>query len=135
MRHHPACLDFKFKKGAKRADKANATDLWATGEVWELEEGSVERKEWEAFFEEGAVPTKLSAADKKAWMKELSNRGVALASDAFFPFSDNVRRAARSGVKYVAAPGGSVMDDAVIKAADEEGFFYAFTNLRLFHHG
>ena len=86
MRHHPNALTFKFKKGTKRADKANATDLWATGEVWELEEDGVERKDWEANFEE--VPAQLSSEERKAWMSKLAEQGVALASDAFFPFSD-----------------------------------------------
>jgi phosphoribosylaminoimidazolecarboxamide formyltransferase/IMP cyclohydrolase len=152
LRHHPKVLAFKFKKGSKRADKANAIDVFVTGEIWETEKEDTERKEWEANFEEGAVPEPLSAQERKDWMKQL--KGVALASDAFFPFSDNVRRAARSGVSYIAgehqrhwplasctelsppaAPGGSVMDDVVFKAADEAGIVYAKTDVRLFHHG
>ena len=99
LRHHPTVLAFQFKKGTKRADKANAIDVFVTGEIWHTEEDDTERKEWEALFEEGAVPKPLSAQEKKDWMKQIP--GVSLASDAFFPFSDNVRRAQRSGVKYV----------------------------------
>lgn len=128
LRHHPKVLAFKFKKGSKRADRANAIDLYVTGTVYEADEP--ERKEWEANFEE--VPQRLSEAERKEWMAKL--KGVALASDAFFPFTDNVRRAARSGVGYIAAPGGSVMDDAVFKAADEAGIVFCNTGLRLFHH-
>lgn len=133
LRHHPKVLGMKFKKTTKRADKANAIDLYVTDTIWEDEEEaqpSTERKEWEAVFEE--IPERLTKEEKKAWMKTLE--GVALGSDAFFPFTDNVRRAARSGVKYVAAPGGSVMDEAVFKAADEAGMVYCNTGLRLFHH-
>jgi phosphoribosylaminoimidazolecarboxamide formyltransferase/IMP cyclohydrolase len=132
MRHHPSVLAFKFRKGIKRAERANAIDLYATGEVWEWDETEKERQDWAAMFEE--VPARLSPADRKAWMAKLKDQGVALASDAFFPFADNVARAVRSGVKYIAAPGGSVMDGEVIKAADENGLFYAFQPLRLFHH-
>ena len=133
LRHHPKVLGFKFKKGTKRADKANAIDVYVTEQIWQTEEDDTERKEWEANFEEGAVPQPLSREERKAWMKQL--KGVALGSDAFFPFSDNVRRAARSGVSYIAAPGGSVMDKVVIDAADEAGIVYAMTDVRLFHHG
>lgn len=133
LRHHPSVLGFKFKKGTKRADKANAIDVYVTEQIWQTEEGDTERKEWEALFEEGHVPQPLNREQRKEWMKKLT--GVALGSDAFFPFSDNVRRAARSGVSYIAAPGGSVMDKVVIDAADEAGIVYAMTNLRLFHHG
>ena len=102
----------RFKSGAKRADRANAIDLYVTGTVWTADANGSERSEWEALFEN--VPSPLTPEERQAWMAKLQGR-VALASDAFFPFSDNVRRAARSGVGFVAAPGGSVMDDAVIK--------------------
>ncbi|EGG13179.1 uncharacterized protein MELLADRAFT_46311 [Melampsora larici-populina 98AG31] len=135
LRHHPKVLDMKFKTTTKRADKANAIDLYVTDTIWEddgdeSEPKSTERQEWEAVFDE--IPERLTKEEKKAWMKKLD--GVALASDAFFPFTDNVRRAAKSGVKYVAAPGGSVMDEAVFKAADEANMVYCNTGLRLFHH-
>ncbi|KNE87062.1 hypothetical protein PSTG_19564 [Puccinia striiformis f. sp. tritici PST-78] len=123
----------KFKKSTKRADKANAIDLYLTDAVFEDqddEEISIERKEWENNFEE--IPVRLSHIERKEWMNKLD--GVALGSDAFFPFTDNVRRAAKSGVKYIAAPGGSVMDSAVFTAADQAKMVYCKTGLRLFHH-
>ncbi|KAI7966097.1 hypothetical protein MJO29_001845 [Puccinia striiformis f. sp. tritici] len=133
LRHHPKVLDMKFKKSTKRADKANAIDLYLTDAVFEDqddEEISIERKEWENNFEE--IPVRLSHIERKEWMNKLD--GVALGSDAFFPFTDNVRRAAKSGVKYIAAPGGSVMDSAVFTAADQAKMVYCKTGLRLFHH-
>jgi phosphoribosylaminoimidazolecarboxamide formyltransferase / IMP cyclohydrolase len=119
-------LDLPFKKGTKRADKANAIDLFVSGEV--LEGG--EREQWESLFE--SVPAALSDAEKKEHMAKLD--GVACSSDAFFPFPDNVHRAKKSGVKYLAAPSGSVMDAECIKAADEHEMVFAHTTLRLFHH-
>lgn len=110
----------------KRAEKANAIDLYVSGE--ELE-GS-ERSHWESLFE--SVPAPLSQEEIKGWAKKLD--GVACSSDAFFPFPDNVHRARKSGVRYLAAPSGSVMDAECIKAADELGMVFAHTNLRLFHH-
>ncbi|KAF7790232.1 hypothetical protein EIP86_001184 [Pleurotus ostreatoroseus] len=126
LRHHPRVLALPFKKGVKRAEKANAIDLFVGGEV--LEGG--EREQWESLFE--SVPTPLSAEERKAHAQQLT--GVACSSDAFFPFPDNVHRAFRSGVKYVAAPSGSVMDAECIKAADEHEMVFAHTSLRLFHH-
>jgi phosphoribosylaminoimidazolecarboxamide formyltransferase/IMP cyclohydrolase len=117
LRHHPRVLALRWKPDAKRADRANAIDLYVTGEAFRTDAEGAERKAWEAMFADGdAVPRQLTGDERKAWMDKLKGR-VALASDAFFPFSDNVYRAARSGVGYVAAPGGSVMDDAVIKGA------------------
>jgi phosphoribosylaminoimidazolecarboxamide formyltransferase/IMP cyclohydrolase len=100
--------------------------LYVSGEV--LEGG--EKAQWESLFEETTTP--LSEAERKEWAAKLD--GVACSSDAFFPFPDNVHRAKKSGVKYLAAPGGSVMDQECIKAADEHSMIYAFTPLRLFHH-
>ncbi|KAH9000175.1 AICARFT/IMPCHase bienzyme [Lactarius akahatsu] len=108
LRHHPRVLALPFKKGVKRADKANAIDLFVGGEL--LEGG--EKAHWES----------------------LQLDGVACSSDAFFPFPDNVHRAHKSGVRYLAAPSGSVMDEECIKAADEHGIVFAHTPLRLFHH-
>lgn len=126
LRHHPRVLTLPFKKGVKRAEKANAIDLYVSGEA--LEGG--EKAQWESLFDESVTP--LSEVEKKEWATKLD--GVACSSDAFFPFPDNVYRAKKSGVKYLAAPGGSVMDQECIKAADELGIVYAFTPLRLFHH-
>lgn len=126
LRHSPRVLSLPFKKGTKRADKSNAIDLFVTGEP--LEGG--ERASWEALFE--SVPEALSDAERKEWLTRID--GVACSSDAFFPFPDNVHRARRSGVKYLAAPSGSVMDAACIQAADEHNMVFTHTNLRLFHH-
>ncbi|KAI5450558.1 bifunctional phosphoribosylaminoimidazolecarboxamide formyltransferase/IMP cyclohydrolase [Naganishia albida] len=128
LRHHPRVLALPFKKGTKRADKANAIDLFVTGAVFEADPS--ERAQWESLFDE--VPAPLSKEERKEHMKELKN--VACASDAFFPFPDNVHRARKSGVQYVAAPGGSIMDAECIKTADNYGMVFAHTNLRLFHH-
>ncbi|TFK25120.1 bifunctional purine biosynthesis protein ade10 [Coprinopsis marcescibilis] len=126
LRHHPQVLALPFKKGVKRAEKANAIDLYVSGEVLE---GS-EKEHWESLFEGTVEP--LTDAQKKEWAAKLD--GVACSSDAFFPFPDNVHRARKSGVKYLAAPSGSVMDAQCIKAADEHGMVFAHTSLRLFHH-
>ncbi|KAK7060915.1 bifunctional phosphoribosylaminoimidazolecarboxamide formyltransferase/IMP cyclohydrolase [Paramarasmius palmivorus] len=126
LRHHPRVLALPFKKGVKRAEKANAIDLFVGGEP--LEGG--EKEQWESLFEEKVEP--LSEAERKEWAAKLEN--VACSSDAFFPFPDNVHRARKSGVKYLAAPSGSVMDEECIKAADEHGIVFAHTSLRLFHH-
>ncbi|TRM65427.1 cytidine deaminase-like protein [Schizophyllum amplum] len=119
MRHHPKVLALPFKKGTKRADKANAIELYVSlTEGQELDE--VDAIEKEAFDKlmEGPAPL-LTASEKKDWAAKLS--GVACSSDAFFPFPDNVHRARKSGVSYLAAPGGSVMDAECVKAADGYG--------------
>ncbi|KAF8159906.1 cytidine deaminase-like protein [Crassisporium funariophilum] len=126
LRHHPRVLALPFKKGAKRAEKANAIDLFVSGEL--LEGG--EKAQWESMFE--GVPEPLKDEEKKEWAAKLD--GVTCSSDAFFPFPDNVHRARKSGVKYLAAASGSVMDAECIKAADEHGMVFAHTSLRLFHH-
>ncbi|TFK39491.1 bifunctional purine biosynthesis protein ade10 [Crucibulum laeve] len=126
LRHHPRVLAIPFKKGVKRAEKANAIDLYVSGE--ELEGG--EKEHWESLFEGPVEP--LTSTEKKEWAAKLD--GVACSSDAFFPFPDNVHRARKSGVKYLAAPNGSVMDEECIKAADEHDIVFAHTSLRLFHH-
>lgn len=126
LRHHPRVLALPFKKGVKRADKANAVDLFVGGEV--LEGG--EKAQWEGNFE--SIPPPLSAQERADHAGQFD--GVACSSDAFFPFWDNVHRARKSGVRYLAAPSGSVMDEECIKAADEHGMVFAHTPLRLFHH-
>lgn len=128
LRHHPRVLAMPFKTGTKRADKANAIDLFVSGEV--LEGG--EKAQWEGLFEEGKIPTALTEEEKKEFAGKLTD--VVCSSDAFFPFPDNVHRARKSGVKYLAAPSGSVMDKECIAAADEHQMVFAHTNLRLFHH-
>jgi phosphoribosylaminoimidazolecarboxamide formyltransferase/IMP cyclohydrolase len=127
LRHHPRVLSLPFKKTVKRAEKANAIDLFVGGEI--LEGG--EKEQWESLFE-GSTVEALSEEARAEWAARLD--GVACSSDAFFPFPDNVHRARKSGVRYLAAPSGSVMDDECIKAADEHGMVFAHTSLRLFHH-
>ena len=126
LRHHPRVLALPFKKGVKRAEKANAIDLFVGGEP--LEGG--EKEQWESLFEGKVEP--LTEEERKEWARKLDN--VACSSDAFFPFPDNVHRARKSGVKYLAAPSGSVMDEECVNAADEHDIVFAHTSLRLFHH-
>lgn len=127
LRFHPKVLAFKWAKGTKRADKSNAIDLFVSGQ--EPVDGP-ERRDFEAKFAE--VPESLTPEERKEWLSKLT--GVACSSDAFFPFSDNVYRAARSGVSYVYAPLGSVQDKAVLEAADSQGIVYVENPIRLFHH-
>ncbi|KAG5359330.1 Bifunctional purine biosynthesis protein [Yarrowia sp. C11] len=127
FRQHPKVLGFKWKKGTKRPDKSNAIDLYVSGQI---PESGVEKEEYEAKFE--VIPEPLTAEERKEWLGKLSK--VALSSDAFFPFPDNVYRAARSGVSYISAPSGSVQDEAVFAAADSFGIAYVENNIRLFHH-
>lgn len=126
LRHHPRVLALPFKKGVKRAEKANAIDLFVSGEV--LDGG--EKLQWESQFE--TIPVPLTDEERKEWAAKLD--GVACSSDAFFPFPDNVHRARKSGVRYLAAPSGSVMDEECVKAADEHNMMFSHTSLRLFHH-
>lgn len=126
LRQHPRVLSLAFKKGTKRPEKSNAIDLFVEGTPLEGEE----RAQWESVFE--SVPPPLSESERAEHARALHD--VVVASDAFFPFPDNVHRAARSGAKYIAAPGGSVMDDACVAAADAHGMVVARTNVRLFHH-
>nr|XP_012418111.1 PREDICTED: bifunctional purine biosynthesis protein PURH isoform X3 [Odobenus rosmarus divergens] len=126
LRHHPQVLSMKFKTGVKRAEISNAIDQYVTGTIGEDED----LIKWKALLEE--VPELLTEEEKKKWVDKLSE--VSVSSDAFFPFRDNVDRAKRSGVAYIAAPSGSAADKVVIEACDELGIILAHTNLRLFHH-
>jgi len=125
LRQHPAVLGLRFREGISRPERDNAIDRYLEERVTPAEE-----KFWAEAFAE--VPRRLTAEEKREWLDGLS--GVALSSDAFFPFRDNIDRAKRSGVKYVVQPGGSFRDDEVIKACDEYGMVMAFSGLRLFHH-
>ncbi|KAK7924816.1 Bifunctional purine biosynthesis protein [Apiospora marii] len=127
FRFHPKVLGIKWKKGTKRPDKSNAIDLLVSGE---LPKGGPERDLFEAVFEE--VPAAFTEAERDEWSSKLGD--VAVSSDAFFPFVDNVYRAARSGVKYIAAPGGSQNDGAVFETAEKLGIVVVEQNIRLFHH-
>ncbi|RKP30667.1 AICARFT/IMPCHase bienzyme [Metschnikowia bicuspidata] len=127
LRQHPRVLDFKWAKGVKRPEKSNAIDLYVSNQIPTSEP---EKSEYESKFAE--LPTLLTTHERAEWLSKLEN--VALSSDAFFPFPDNVYRAARSGVKFVAAPSGSVMDKAVFAAADSYDMVYVENPIRSFHH-
>ncbi|KAK4542076.1 bifunctional phosphoribosylaminoimidazolecarboxamide formyltransferase/IMP cyclohydrolase [Oleoguttula mirabilis] len=127
MRFHERALAIKWKKGSKRADKSNAIDLLCSGIV---PESGIEREEWEKNFDE--VPTIFTPEERKAWLSKLSE--VAVSSDAFFPFTDNIFRVARSGVKYIAAPTGSQNDQACFGTAEKLGMTFVEQHIRLFHH-
>ncbi|XP_041118089.1 bifunctional purine biosynthesis protein ATIC-like [Polyodon spathula] len=126
LRHHPTVLSMRFKTGVKRAEIANAIDQYVSGTIGE----DADLEAWKGLFEE--VPVLLSENEKNNWVSAL--KGVALSSDAFFPFRDNVDRAKKSGVEFIAAPSGSAADQVVIDACNELGIVLAHTSLRLFHH-
>ncbi len=127
LRQHPKVMALPFKEGIKRADRDNTIDVYISEEEHDdvLREGT-----WQNFFTER--PEVLSLAEKKEWLQKLT--GVALGSDAFFPFGDNIERARKSGVQYIAEAGGSVRDDNVIATCDKYGMVCVFTGVRLFHH-
>lgn len=125
LRQHPAVLGLPFPKGVRRPERDNGIDGFLRDDLSPPEE-----KAWEEAFEE--VPRRLSPQEKREWLGGL--KGVAFASDAFFPFRDSIDRAAQSGVKYVVQPGGSLRDPEVTKACDEYGMAMAFSGVRLFHH-
>ena len=103
---------------------------WAKQHIGEEYDDVLRDGMWEKFFE--TKPEVFTAEEKKAWLKE--NKGVSLGSDAFFPFGDNIERAKRSGVQFIAQPGGSIRDDNVIDTCNKYGMTMAFTGIRLFHH-
>ena len=126
LRQAPQVLSLPFKAGIKRADRDNAIDVYIGDDPMDvLADGR-----WEQIF--GTKPALFTREEKRAWLDGLTD--VALGSDAFFPFGDNIDRAYKSGVKYVAQPGGSVRDDQVISVCDQYGMVMAFTGIRLFHH-
>ncbi len=126
LRQHPKVLDLQFVDHIRRADRDNAIDVYLSDEQEDILADGV----WQNSFR--VRPEPLTAAEKKEWIATLS--GVSLGSDAFFPFGDNVERARKSGVQYIAQPGGSIRDDHVIETADKYGMVMAFTGMRLFHH-
>ena len=126
LRQSPQVLNLPFKDKISRPDRDNAIDLYIGDEYMDLLADGV----WENTFSE--KPAVFTVEEKRAWLNKLT--GVALGSDAFFPFGDNIERAFKSGVQYVAEPGGSVRDDNVIAACDKHNMVMAFTGLRLFHH-
>lgn len=126
LRQAPRVLNLKFVDGLGRADRDNTIDVYIGDEYEDvLAEGR-----WQKLFKE--KPPVFTREEKKAWLSK--NTGVTLGSDAFFPFSDNIERARKSGVEYIVEPGGSVRDDAVIDACNEYGMVMVFTGIRLFHH-
>ena len=126
LRQCPKVLNLPFIDGIKRPDRDNAIDVYIGDEYMDvLADGA-----WQKIFKE--KPEVFTAEEKRAWLD--TQTGVSLGSDAFFPFSDNIERAKKSGVCYIAEPGGSVRDDAVIECCDNYGMAMAFTGIRLFHH-
>ena len=126
LRQHDKVLNLPFKEGLTRTDKDNVID----GYINQNEEDVCEEGIWQNYFT--TRPEPLTAEEKKEYLSKIT--GVSLGSDAFFPFSDNIERGRRSGVSYVAEPGGSIRDDAVIDCCDKYGMVMAFTGMRLFHH-
>ncbi len=126
LRQHPKVISLPFKKGIHRADRDNTIDIYISNDCDDvLAEGA-----WQQFFSE--QPEALTSDEKKVWISK--NKQVSLGSDAFFPFGDNIERAHKSGVEYIAQAGGSVRDDHVIDTCDKYGIAMAFTGVRLFHH-
>ena len=126
LRQCPKVLNLDFVDTIGRADRDNAIDNYIGDEYMDvLAEGA-----WQKVFK--TKPEVFTAEEKRAWLDQMTD--VALGSDAFFPFSDNIERAKKSGVKYIAEPGGSIRDDAVIECCDKYGMAMAFTGIRLFHH-
>jgi phosphoribosylaminoimidazolecarboxamide formyltransferase/IMP cyclohydrolase len=125
LRQHPAVLGLQFAAGAKGPDRDNAIDQFLRDDL-----SPAETREFAKAF--AVPPEQLTSRAKQEWLQGLS--GVALGSDAFFPFRDNIDRASQSGVKYIVQPGGSIRDDLVIEACDQYGMVMAFNGVRLFHH-
>ena len=126
LRQCPKVLDLQFVDGIRRADRDNAIDVYIGEEYMDvLADGA-----WEKIFK--VKPEVFTKEEKRAWLDQM--KGVTLGSDAFFPFSDNIERAHKSGVQYIAEPGGSVRDDAVIECCNKYNMAMAFTGIRLFHH-
>ena len=126
MRQHEKVLGLQFVEGISRANRDNAIDVYIGDECDDvLRDGT-----WETIF--AVKPERLTAEEKRAWLDQMS--GVALGSDAFFPFGDNIERAKKSGVQYIAEPGGSIRDDQVIETCNKYDMVMSFTGIRLFHH-
>ena len=126
LRQCPKVLELPFREDVGRPNRDNAIDVYMSDDY----EDVIADGQWQKFFTEQPEP--LTREEKKAWLAQMD--GVALGSDAFFPFSDNIDRAKRSGVKYIAQPGGSVRDDLVIQSCNDYGMVMYFSGMRLFHH-
>lgn len=127
LRQHPKVMNLPFKEGIRRADRDNTIDVYISEDEHDdvLRDGA-----WQQFFTE--QPSVFTKEEKRAWLDKMEK--VALGSDAFFPFGDNIERAHKSGVEFIAQPGGSVRDDNVIETCDKYGMTMTFTGVRLFHH-
>lgn len=126
LRQCPKVMNLPFKKGIRRADRDNTINIYISDEYEDVLRDGV----WQQFFTE--CPEPLTREERKEWIAK--NTGVALGSDAFFPFGDNIERAHKSGVEYIAQAGGSIRDDHVIDTCDKYNIAMAFTGVRLFHH-
>ncbi|CAH1772657.1 unnamed protein product [Owenia fusiformis] len=126
LRQHPKVKAMEFKKGVKRAEMSNVIDVYVNGTVGQ----DMDTATWESMLEN--PPSKLTETERSEWLSQL--KGVALSSDAFFPFRDNIDRAQQSGVEFIASPAGSTNDQAVIDACDDHKIAMAHTTIRLFHH-
>jgi purine biosynthesis protein PURH len=126
LRQCPKVMNLPFKEGIRRADRDNTINVYISDEYEDVLQEGV----WQQFFT--TLPEPLTREERKEWIAK--NTGVALGSDAFFPFGDNIERAHKSGVEYIAQAGGSIRDDHVIDTCDKYGIAMAFTGVRLFHH-
>ena len=126
LRQSPQVLNLPFKADIRRADRDNTIDVYISDDY----EDVIGEGEWQKYFTE--QPAVFTREERKAWLKQ--NTGVSVGSDAFFPFGDNVERAHRSGVEYIAQPGGSIRDDNVIETCNKYNIVMSFTGIRLFHH-
>ena len=126
LRQHPKVLNLPFQKDIRRPDRDNTIDVYISDDYMDVLADGI----WENFFTQKPEP--LTREEKRVWLDTLTD--VSLGSDAFFPFGDNIERANRSGVRYIAQPGGSIRDDNVIETCNKYGIAMAFTGIRLFHH-
>ncbi len=126
LRQHEKVLNLPFRPDIRRPDRDNTIDVYISDDYMDVLADGI----WQQFFT--TCPEPLTREEKAAWLTTMT--GVALGSDAFFPFGDNIERAHRSGVQYIAQPGGSIRDDHVIQTCDKYGIAMAFTGMRLFHH-
>ena len=126
LRQHEKVLNLPFRPDIRRPDRDNTIDVYISDDYMDVLADGI----WQQFFT--TCPDPLTREEKAAWLTTMT--GVALGSDAFFPFGDNIERAHRSGVQYIAQPGGSIRDDHVIQTCDKYGIAMAFTGMRLFHH-
>ncbi|MDR2569670.1 MAG: phosphoribosylaminoimidazolecarboxamide formyltransferase, partial [Oscillospiraceae bacterium] len=126
LRQHPSVLELPFIDNITRPARDNAIDVYISDYCDDILQDGI----WQTIFT--CLPPKLTSDERKEWISKAAE--VALGSDAFFPFGDNIERAKRSGVKYIAQPGGSIRDDNVIETCDKYNMVMAFTGIRLFHH-